>query len=93
MPSQAPSEAPDSRESSARDRGRALREAGPYLGLGTTLAATVLAGVGVGYWLDARLETTPWFLLVGGTLGVGAALMYFFRTVSNLSKRRASPKR
>jgi len=53
----------------------------------------VLAGVGVGYWLDGRLGTPPWFLLVGGTLGVGAALMYFFRTVSNLSKRRASPKR
>jgi F0F1-type ATP synthase assembly protein I len=53
----------------------------------------VLAGVGAGYWLDAKLGTRPWFLLVGGTLGVGAALMYFFRTVSNLTKRRAGPKR
>jgi len=53
----------------------------------------VLAGLGAGYWLDERLGTQPWFLLVGGTLGVGVALMYFFRTVSSLSKRRAGPKR
>lgn len=78
---------------STRDRGRALREAGPYLGLGTTLAATVLAGLGSGYWLDGWLETGPLFLLVGGTLGVGVALFYFFRTVSSLSRRRTDDKR
>jgi len=60
---------------------------GPYIGLGTTLAATVLAGLGVGYWLDSRLGSSPWFLLVGGTLGLGAALIHFFRLASNLSKR------
>ncbi len=87
------SDPPDDRKKSARDRGRALREAGPYLGLGTTLAGTVLAGLGVGYWLDGRLGTSPWFMLVGGTLGVGAALLYFFRAVSSLSKRRAGHKR
>ena len=76
-----------------RDRGRALREAGPYLGLGATLAATVLAGLGAGHWLDGRLGTSPWFLLVGGTLGVGVALLYFFRTVSGLSSRRTDDKR
>jgi F0F1-type ATP synthase assembly protein I len=53
----------------------------------------VLAGLGAGYWLDGRLGTEPWFLLVGGTLGVGAALLYFFRAVSSLSKRRADQKR
>ncbi len=88
-----PSDPPVDRKKSVRDRGRALREAGPYLGLGTTLAATVLAGVGAGYWLDEKLGTQPWFLLVGGTLGVGASLTYFFRMVSSLSKRRADQKR
>ena len=47
----------------------------------------------MGHWLDVRLGTQPWFLLVGGTLGVGGALVYFFRTVSSLGKRRAGPKR
>jgi F0F1-type ATP synthase assembly protein I len=70
-----------------------LREAAPLLGLGTTLAVTVLAGLGGGHWLDGRLGTSPVFLLLGGTLGVGAALYYFFKTVADQDKRRADPKR
>jgi F0F1-type ATP synthase assembly protein I len=72
---------------------RALREAGPYIGLGTTLAATVLAGLGVGYWLDEQLGTRPWLLLGGGTLGVLAALVYFFRSVTDLWKPREDSRR
>ena len=41
----------------------------------------------MGYWLDAQLDTSPWLLLVGGTLGIGAALIYFFRRASDLSER------
>ena len=88
MSSHAPSDGPDRGGKSAGERGRALREAGPYLGLGTTLAATVAIGVGLGHWLDGRLGTEPWFLLAGGTLALGAALTYFFRKVSDLSKRQ-----
>ena len=77
---------------SGRDRNRALREAAPYLGLGTTLAVTVLAGLGGGYWLDGRLETRPVFLLLGGTFGVGAALYHFFKTVAGLTNRQAGTK-
>jgi len=46
-----------------------LREAAPFLGLGTTLAVTVLAGLGGGYWLDGRLGTRPVFLLLGELSG------------------------
>jgi F0F1-type ATP synthase assembly protein I len=62
------------------------------VGLGTTLAVTVLAGLGGGYWLDGRLGTRPAFLLIGGALGVGAALYQFFKTVAGLNKRRSDPK-
>ena len=48
----------------------------------------MLAGLGAGYWLDGRLGTDPWFLLVGGTLGVVAALAYFLRLASDLTKRQ-----
>jgi F0F1-type ATP synthase assembly protein I len=65
---------------------RALRDAAPYLGLGTNLAITVLAGVGGGYWLDQRLGTRPWFLLFGGCFGVGAALYHFFKRVAGLKR-------
>jgi len=59
----------------------------PYLGVGTTLAVTVLAGLGGGYWLDDRLGTRPLLLLLGGTLGLGAGLYHFFKTVAGLQKR------
>jgi ATP synthase protein I len=88
-----PPEAPDPKGRAARDFTRALREAAPLLGLGTTLAVTVLAVLGLGYWLDAWLGTRPWFLLGGGCLGVGAAMYEFIRTVTRYSNRQAGPKR
>jgi hypothetical protein len=64
----------------------------PFLGLGTTLAVTVLAGLGGGYWLDGRLGTRPVCLLLGGVLGLGVALYDFFTTAAGLNKRQAGPK-
>lgn len=60
---------------------RALRDAAPYLGLGTTLAASVLLGLGAGYWLDSKLGTRPAFFLVGAVLGLLAAGLHFYRTL------------
>ena len=57
------------------------------MGIGTALATTVLLGLGVGYWLDRRLEASPWFLLLGGSLGIFAALYQFFKTVAGLNKK------
>ena len=70
-----------------------MREAAPLLGLGTTLAVTVLVGLGAGYWLDGRLGTRPVFLLLGGAFGIGAALYHFFKAVAVQDKRQAGPKR
>lgn len=61
---------------------RAVREAAPYLGLGTSLAVTVLAGLGLGYWLDGRFGTRPLLVLAGGVLGLLAALGQFYTTVT-----------
>jgi F0F1-type ATP synthase assembly protein I len=52
----------------------------------------VLAGLGGGHWLDGRLGTRPVFLLLGGALGLGAAMVHFFRAVAGQSKRQAGPK-
>jgi F0F1-type ATP synthase assembly protein I len=68
-----------------------VREAAPLLGLGLTLAVTVLAGLGAGYWLDGRLGTRPWFLLLGACLGVTAALVYLAR-IAGSAKGRSDRK-
>jgi F0F1-type ATP synthase assembly protein I len=78
---------PEGSRGSARGWTSGLRDAAPYLGLGTTLAVTVLAGLGGGYWLDGRLQTRPVFLLLGGTLGLAAGLYHFFKTVAGQDKR------
>jgi len=61
---------------------RTLRDVAPYLGLGTSLAMTVLLGLGGGYWLDRRLGTAPLFLLLGGGFGLFAGLYNFFKLVA-----------
>lgn len=63
------------------------------MGLGMTLAVTVLAGLGGGYWLDSRFDTRPVFLLLGAALGVGTALYHFFKVVAALGTRNSGPKR
>ncbi len=63
-----------------------LRDAAPYLGLGTTLAGSVLLGLGAGYWLDSKLGTRPAFFLVGAVLGLLAAGLHFYQTL--VAKKR-----
>jgi len=72
---------PEHKDGESRGWARALREMGPYLGIGATLAVTVLAGVGVGHWLDGKLGTTPAFVLAGAVVGILAAGYHFYRLV------------
>ena len=90
MPSRStPPETENPKGGDARDWTRGLREAAPLLGLGMTLAVTVLAGLGAGYWLDGRLGTRPVFLLLGGGVGVGVGMYHFIASVAASSKQRA----
>jgi F0F1-type ATP synthase assembly protein I len=52
--------------------------------MGTGLAATVLVGLGGGYWLDGQFGTRPLFFLVGGVVGLGAAMYHFWKAVTGL---------
>ena len=72
---------PENKDGESRAWARALREMGPYLGIGATLAVTVMAGVGVGHWLDGKLGTTPAFVLAGAVVGILAAGYHFYRLV------------
>lgn len=69
-----------SKERQPADWTRAIREAAPYLSLGTQLAASVLLGLGAGYLLDRRFGTQPIWFLVGAVLGLVAAGVQFVRS-------------
>jgi len=69
------------RDDNAKGWARALRDAGPYLSLGVTLAASIGLGLLLGYWIDGKLGTRPIFFLIGAVLGLLTAGVYFFRTL------------
>lgn len=73
-------------ETQSSDFARVIREAAPYLGLGTALAVTVSLSFGLGYWLDGLLGTKPFLSLAFGSSGVVIALVQFIRTTSKLSR-------
>ena len=74
------------RKTPSSDFAKVLREAAPYLGLGTALAATVGLFFALGFWLDGLLGTKPGLALAFGTLGVVIALVQFVRMASNLNR-------
>ena len=41
-----------------------------YLSLGMEIAAALTIPIAAGYWIDTRLESSPWFLLVGALFGI-----------------------
>ena len=58
---------------------RALRDSAPFLGIGSSLAATVLIFVWGGHWLDERYGTEPLYFLIGAALGLLAASYHFYK--------------
>jgi F0F1-type ATP synthase assembly protein I len=54
---------------------------------GFMMAASILVGYFIGSYLDNKLGTAPWFLLVCLLLSVIGAFIEFFKTVSRYNKR------
>lgn len=74
------------RKTPSSDFAKVLREAAPYLGLGTALATTVGLSFALGFWLDRLLGTKPVLALVLGSAGVLLALVQFVRTASKVGR-------
>ena len=53
----------------------------------------ILIGVGLGYWVDASFETSPWGLLVGLGLGFGAFVLRLMRLARQLEALTKSDSR
>lgn len=54
---------------------------GEYMGLGIQFVIAILLFLYVGRWLDERLGTEPWLLLLGVFVGFGAGMYTIFRHV------------
>jgi ATP synthase protein I len=65
------------------DRPSGAGEGGPsvgeYAGLGLQFAASIIVFLFLGQWLDRRLGTAPWMLLIGVFVGAGGSFYSMYR--------------
>ena len=62
-----------------------LRDSASYLGIGSSLAFTVLLCLWLGHWLDKKFGTEPRYMLVGAG---GVAAFPFLEDVSGDDGRK-----
>jgi len=67
---------------------RALREAAPYLGIGTSLAVTVLICLWIGHAVDRRFGSEPVGILVGAVVGLAGAALHFYQMYRVMTGRK-----
>lgn len=72
----------EERQQKAGRTAEGLRAVAVLSGAGFTLAAAVALGALGGNWLDHRLGTTPWLLVVGFFLGTIAGFTQLLRIVA-----------
>ena len=69
------------------------KEIGPYLGLGTQLAAVVILMFFLGRWLDSKLNSTPAFILICSFIGASAGIYNFIKSALQLNQKKKSEKK
>ena len=58
-----------------------------YAGAGLQLAFTLVAFMFLGIWLDKRLGSSPWFVLICVFAGAGAGFYSIYRRLMGSAKR------
>ncbi|PIQ10056.1 MAG: hypothetical protein COW71_03680, partial [Ignavibacteriales bacterium CG18_big_fil_WC_8_21_14_2_50_31_20] len=66
-----------------KDFTNTYKEVGPYLGLGTQLAASIILLFFVGKWLDEKFDLFPILTISFSFLGGGAGIYNFIKSVLN----------
>lgn len=62
-----------------QDTRSGLGTAGEFMGVGIQFAGAILIFMFAGRWLDERLGTSPWLLLLGVFVGAGAGFFSIYR--------------
>lgn len=72
---------------------KSFKDAGPYLGLGVQLAATIVILILAGSWLDGKFNSSPWFTVVLGLFGGFAGTYNLIKTVIEIGKKQDASKK
>ena len=65
----------------ARKALSSFAQAGVYIGSGFQFAAAIAAGLFAGWWLDAKLGTSPLLLIAGCLAGAVSGFWYLVRSL------------
>jgi F0F1-type ATP synthase assembly protein I len=65
-----------------------LKQVGHLSAAGLELAISIVIGTFAGKWLDGKLDTAPYLMLVGLVLGAIAGFRALFRTARNAMDSR-----
>jgi F0F1-type ATP synthase assembly protein I len=70
-----------------KDRPSPFFEAARVSSVGIEMAVATAIGWGVGYWIDGKLDSSPWGMLIGLLFGVGAGFNGLIRTARDVQQR------
>ena len=57
------------------------------MGLGLQFVVAILLCLYAGMWLDSKLHTAPWMMLIGALVGASAGFYAMFRVLMSADKR------
>lgn len=70
-----------------------IRASGQFMGHGLTWALSVLLFMGGGAWLDSKIDTAPFLMLLGAFVGAGAGFYsLYYHIVIEPKNRSDDPK-
>jgi F0F1-type ATP synthase assembly protein I len=70
-----------------------IPNAGQYASVGLQFAIGIMAFTFAGNWLDGRLGTKPWLLLLGVALGFALSSVWIYRRLVVTPREQAKGKR
>ena len=69
------------------DLKKTVKDLAFFSSIGLAMALSIVIGAGLGYYIDERFGTQPWFLYIGLGLGIAAAfrnLFYLYQRAKKL---------
>jgi F0F1-type ATP synthase assembly protein I len=70
-----------------------VRASGQYMGYGLAWALSVLLFLGGGAWLDGKLGTSPFLLIIGAFVGGGAGFYSLYYHIVIEPRQRSDEER
>jgi F0F1-type ATP synthase assembly protein I len=80
-------------ESKGGNEPRTSASGAEYAGLGLQFAASILVFLYAGQWLDTRLGTAPWLMILGVFTGAGASFYSMYRKLMAIQEREDAARK